>query len=200
MKNKLVIIAAILGVGLVSAGIIITVQNQAKQSLTESQSALSIVKPSSTPALENNELVSYEDEADYSIKYPKSLTLSYDFPKDPHFSRVELTSATYSGKFSIIVDEEKKLKDKISAMGVETTLGGKAARKIESEGKIQILGTVNNKKYTVEQSYSPETKAYWTKIGDAILASFQFITAQSVDTSSPAYSDVIEEEAEEVIE
>lgn len=205
MKKPFVIGSIILGVGIV-IGVGLVVRNtliKKNTSATKPQSAVE-VKP---------ELGLWEDQAGFSFQYPKEVLTNKHDEDLENYAHIELTSATHSGRLIVWAKDTTYadvdawvMKDKTlsTASVIDTTLGGKKAKKIilPEPSKKLITGTIDDQiLFTIEAE--PQTgDAFWQDAYATIVQSFTLtpmandeVPADQSDTGGEASVD-----EEEVLE
>lgn len=172
-------------------------------------------EPTLTPKVK---ILTWDDQAGFTFKYSEDLKIDSN-PNDlVNYSNLDLSFANdVSGGIKVLAkDSIYKLlsdwikKDKTLKDGniIDTTLGGKDAKKIVfSDSGKEIIGTIDdNILFTVEVDYGTDKtlKGKWLEAFSQIVDSFEFVyptpaasgrSSESINTSG---EDVVEEE--EIIE
>ncbi|OGF99224.1 hypothetical protein A2Y99_04570 [Candidatus Gottesmanbacteria bacterium RBG_13_37_7] len=167
-----------------------------------------------TPTSVEEELSNWIDQSEFSFQYPKSLSLNPHDEDQDNYSHVELTSSSHPGyvivwcKDSLSADIENFVKKNKIEGAIDTTLGGKPAKKVISGTNSEILTT-----YTIRESYLYQIEGqlidrnYWNKVYDIVLNSFKFSSTEKAGNDNKESNSVSEEtssadyiEEEELIE
>ena len=141
-----------------------------------------------TPTIAPKELVLWEDPAGFSFKYPSDLTVNKHDEDTKNYAHVELTSTGHSGNIIIWVKDTtyqtiaawiKGDKTVNTAPSVDTTLGGKEAKKISlvqsaSGGKKMITGAIDVDVLVTIEADMQTDEPYWTEIYSGIIQTFTF--------------------------
>jgi len=206
MKKSVVIAGIIFGTALL-IGIGVWVRNTlGKKSIPKEVSQLSEAK---VP-----ELATWEDQAGFSFQYPKDVLINKHDEDLENYAHIEFTSATHSGRLIVWAKDttygdiaawaagDKTL---ANASIIDTTLGGKKAKKISisEPSKKLITGTIEDQiLFTIEtepQSGDP----FWTDTYATIVQSYAFTPLASDNSSvnQPVTNDVSNAvDEEEVLE
>lgn len=174
-------------------------------------SPLTEIQPTSTPAEES---ATWDDQAEFSFQYPKSLSLNPHPEDQENYAHVELTSATHSGSLVVwtkdttaenIDDWAKQTK---TQNAIDSTLGGEPAKKISTNEENKKLTTTvirNGYLYQIEVILAdlPDRQAgfdFWNKVYETVSSSFKFTSSQ--DKQREDIQNEVEQEigGEEVIE
>lgn len=163
-----------------------------------------VPSPSSAPAINLGELTTRQDQAGFTIKYPKNLTLN-DHPEDnDSYSHLEFTSDQNPGRLLLMASDTKYqkitdwVKDPSLAAGniIDTTVGGQPAKKIILDSKL-ILGAISDQiLFTLE--IDPPQNPFWQTVFDQISSSFEFYAPTQSSSSSQSPQDIpLEEDTSE---
>ena len=152
--------------------------------------------------------LTWNDQAGFTFQYPEGLQSDKHEEDKENYSHIDFTKSGETGGILVMasdtkyknVDEWVKA-DKTLAGGlvVDTTLGGKPAKKISfaDSGKI-IVGAIDMQiLFTFQMT---DTGTYWKPIFDKIISTYEFVypTAVPQKSSGSSEGDIIEEE--EIIE
>lgn len=155
-----------------------------------------------TPTLVVEEMTTWDDPAEFSFQYPKSLALNSHNEDQINFAHVELTSATHAGSLVVWVKDTNEAnleswakKEKLSG-AIDTTLGGEPAKKElinpPSDRLVSklIVSTLRNG-YLYQIDVSLDDADFWNKTFDTVSTTFKFKSPvenvkqkQAPDTSS----------------
>lgn len=151
-----------------------------------------VVIPTPTP---NIELTTWTDEAGFSFKYPKDLSVNKHEEDPDNYAHVELTHNAHPGKIIVWVSDLPKgvinlatwtkLSSFAGASVIDTTLGGEPAKKILASAPVKMLsvGTISdNLLFNVEATLTDNE--YWAGVHDTIVGSFVFTDASDSAPSS----------------
>ncbi|MBI3577006.1 hypothetical protein HY086_03140 [Candidatus Gottesmanbacteria bacterium] len=190
MKNAKVFIPIILGVlvGGGGAGLFL-LSKQEKMA----KPAMTALAPTSAPV----EMATWKDQAGFTFGYPKDISFNpHDEDKD-NFAHVELTHKDHPGKIIVWAKDVpaadlaawvKKEKRFAAASILDTTLGGKPAKKIliSDPTKMIVVGAIDSDVLiTIEGELADGD--YWSKVHQGIVDSFTFAASlPSGDTSGGA--------------
>lgn len=191
MKNSKVIIPIIIGVlvGGVGAGIFLWTK-QSKPS-----PIVSVAAPTPVPI----ELAAWTDPAGFTFDYPKDVSVNPHEEDKENYAHVELTHKDHPGRVIVwmkdlpapdLVTWVKKEKVFIGASVLDTTLGGKPAKKIliTDPAKKLVVGAIDNDVLvTVEGELTDE--AYWSDIHQKVVGSLVFVSTgakSSTQTTAPS--------------
>lgn len=214
MKSKVLIAIAI---ALLIGGIFFVLNGSGKKlisPLSEKEEAKTTpILPTSTPA---EQTLTWKDPAGFAFKYPNSIKINNHPEDNVNYAHLDLTSVGKQGGVLVLAEDSKYktldlwFKTDVRVKGgasLETTLGGKTAKKVSvSTGGKVIVGVIDDGLlFTVE--LNPDTEGYYKKVFDQIVSSFEFTPLPTEKPSSSApvssgsdnsSSDVVEEE--EIIE
>lgn len=182
----------------ISAVVIIILAAAAGFYLKSKKSAVALQAPvpTLTPAVVE-EQSTWNDQSQFSINYPKSLTINPHDEDTVNYAHVELTSATHSGNLIVwardtsaqTADDWVK-KQKIEN-AIDSTLGGDPAKKIISSGtgsaKLMIAAVHGGYLYEIEANLID--RAYWQNVYDSVSKSFTFTQAPTAAPDSSSASD-----------
>lgn len=167
-------------------------------------SPLTEIQPTSTPT---KELATWDDQAEFSFQYPKSLSLNPHPEDKENYAHVELTSATHSGSLVVwtkdttaenIDDWAKQTK---TQNAIDSTLGGEPAKKILINNELRKLTTsVVHNGYLYQIEVNLADFDFWNKVYETVSSSFKFTSSQ--DKQGGDIQNEVEQETggEEVIE
>lgn len=123
----------------------------------------------------------WQDQSEFSFRYPASLKLDPHEEDKENYSHVELTSATYSGNLIVWTQDTKASdnddwikKEKIQG-AIDTTLASFPAKKFLSGNEPKTLNTIvirNGYLYKIEANISGSD--FWKKVFDTVTSSFAF--------------------------
>lgn len=200
MKKIWFVISAII-VGSLIGGLILW--KWKAQSLVANNKVL--IKATLTPA----KMIVWDDPAGFTFSYPEGLIIDKHDEDKQNYAHVELTNRAHPGKTIVWakdttsldvaawVNTEKQFK---GANIVDTTLGGKPAKKIflSSFPPKLIVGTIfDDIVWTIEAEL--DDSEYWTGVHNDIGSSFAFKPLEeSLSVGSGVVEEVVDEE--EVIE
>lgn len=205
MKKPIVIGSIVLAVCIIGAGVFVF--------RTKFTRTVSNTVPTVTAS--PKEMLVWEDPAGFSFKYPSDLTVNKHDEDTKNYAHVELASTGRTGNIIIwakdttypTVTEWIKEDATVSAApSVDTTLGGKEAKKISlvqsaSGGKKLITGAIDEDVLVTVEGDMQTDEAYWTDIYTGIVQTFTF-AAPNTDTgaSGQTYEDAGQFDEEEVLE
>ena len=166
----------------------------------------------STESLEiPSQTKTWTDQAGFTFEYSSALRID-NHPEDKvNYANIEMTLDGINGRILIMASDTtyqtidswaaKDPQAKLAGGGTQTTLGGKAARKlIYTETNITKIAAVDEM-ILFSLDLEPDQEGEMQKYYDQIVASFTFVyptQAQSSTTGGGSSSDIIEEE--EIIE
>ena len=169
------------------------------------------VIPTATVAPKESSL--WEDPAGFSFKYPSDMTVNKHDEDTKNYAHVELTSTGHSGNIIIWVKDTayqtiaawvKGDSTVRTAPSVDTSLGGKEAKKIIVSGtsKKMITGAIDVDVLVTVEADMQTDESYWTDVYTGIIQTFAFTdTGTTSDTGADTgidYSSQADEE--EVLE
>ncbi len=205
MRNAKVIIPIIFGVlaGGLGAGIFLW----SKQTQTKVPSA---VVASPTPTNAPVELTTWNDQAGFTFQYPKDVDINPHDEDKENYAHVEITHKSHPGSVIVWMKDLpapdlagwiKKEKRFTGASVLDTTLGGKPAKKILVAGstKMIVVGAIDGDVLVTVEGELTDSD-YWSTIHQKAVDSFVFsqsgIKTGSVPVSSGDWGDsaVTEEE------
>lgn len=208
MRKSLVVIAIIL---LLVAGIGLGFwyfKKEAPSSISEKKQGVTKIE---------TELVTWEDAAGFSFKYPKDLIVDPHTEDVENYAHVELTHTEHPGGIVIWVKDlplSKKGSAVVSnaewiesveefseASVVDTTLGGEPAKKVLVSGEnpnVTIGAVYDDVLWLIETN--PKDAEYWNGVLDQVLSSFEYalISGEGSGDSTTEMIEVVDEE--EVLE
>ena len=177
MKKPIVIGSIVLVGCVILAGIVIFRTKLISKTSEQTMSPAVTVAP--------KELVLWEDPAGFSFTYPSELTVNKHDEDMQNYAHVELTNTGHTGNIIIWAKDTtyqsvdawiKGDKTVNMAPSVDTTLGGKEAKKIMVTGatKKMITGAIDvDVLVTVEVDMQTD-EPYWTEIYSGIIQTFSF--------------------------
>lgn len=208
MHRKVVFI--ILGVTAVLVTLILVVFLTLKKETVVSSEVK--VVPTSIPL---EETTTWNDQAQFSFQYPKSLSLNPHNEDQVNYAHVELSSATHSGNLIVWVKDsaadtiDNWVKTEKIKNAIDSSLADVPGKKVLTTGdinKLTISVIQNGYLYQIETNL--EDADFWNKTLDIVTSSFKFtslgsstVKQQTPDTStdqSPGTNGVSTEE--EVVE
>lgn len=153
-------------------------------------------------------LTLWQDQSEFSFKYPMSLQLNPHEEDKDNYAHVELSSATHSGNIVVWAQDTKStdnddwIKAEKIQGAIDTTLASLPAKKFLSGDNPKILTTVvirNGYLYKIETKL--EEADFWNKVYDTVSSAFTF-TSDSSDktaekTSKPQIQEPVSEEPAE---
>lgn len=177
-KKKIALILSILSV--ISATLVLIFYLQFK-SKNLTVSPVAIVTPS--PVAE--EMVTWDDPAEFSFQYPKSLVLNSHNEDQINFAHVELTSATHAGSLVVWVKDTNEnnmetwaKKEKLTGV-IDTTLGGEPAKKElinppSSRVVSKLIVSTLRNGYLYQIDVTLDDADFWNRTFDTIATTFKF--------------------------
>ena len=169
-----------------------------------------------TATIAPKELVLWEDPAGFSFTYPSDMMVNKHDEDTKNYAHVELTNAGHSGNIIIWVKDTayqtiaawvKGDSTVRTAPSVDTTLGGKEAKKISlvqsaSGGKKMITGAIDVDVLVTVEADMQTDEPYWTEIYAGIIQTFAFTdTGTASDTGADTGTDYSSQaDEEEVLE
>lgn len=151
--------------------------------------------------------MSWKDQAGFTFKYPKDISVNPHEEDKENYAHLELTHPDHPGRVIVWAKDLpagdlagwiKKEKRFTGASILDTTLGGKQAKKIlfSEPTKMIVVGTID-----VEVLVTVEGELidgnYWSKVQQGIVDSFAF--TGGAEKSSPPASGLDESSAEEEV-
>ncbi len=147
------------------------------------------------------ELVVWEDPAGFSFQYPKELQVNKHDEDVENYAHIEFTSPTHPGTiivwakdtiYQTVASWIKGDKTIASGTSVDTTLGGKEAKKISLLGppKKLIVGAIDEEiLFTIEAE--PTDSVFWEDVYQGMIQTFTFtpLEGSTVESSEPAGED-----------
>ena len=212
-SKKIALTLIILSFALVTLVLIFYLQYRSKFTAV---SPLAQITP--TPILE--ELSTWIDPADFSFRYPKSLSLNPHDEDQNNYAHVELTSATYPGSLIVWVKDTTAetidgwIKQNKISNAIDSELANISAKKVLTAGeinKITLTAVNNGYLYQIEvntSDLSAQTdKDFWNKVFSQITSTFKFLSSEKSPKKQPDAVDSVDQgaddsisEGEEVIE
>ena len=141
-----------------------------------------VVIPTPTP---NIELTTWTDEAGFSFKYPKDLSVNKHEEDPDNYAHVELTHNAHPGKIIVWASDAPSVWPPKGTSAIDTTLGGEPAKKILASAPVKMLsvGTISdNLLFNVEATLTDNE--YWQGVHDTIVSSFAFTDMSGSEPSS----------------
>ena len=190
--KKPIVITLIIGVFCIVVVIVFLLQKQKPQTKSVTQTQNQPVE----------ELVLWEDQAGFSFKYPKTISVNKHNEDEENYAHIELTSATHSGRLIVwakdttYADVEAWVKNSVS---VDTTLGGLLAKKIiiSTPSKKVIIGTISDQILFTIEAEPTESDSYWTDVSNTIASGFAFTPTETTNDSASEEASYDEEEVVE---
>ncbi len=193
-------------------------RNKAQETVSPASQEKKSLFPTAAP-----KLLTWNDPAGFTFQYDSELKID-NHPEDKvNYANLEITEAGKEGKILIMASDTKykdvnewvtkdaKLK---SSNAIDTTIGGKPAKKIKIADSVKVVvGVIDDKiLFTVEEDPTTMTlevksEGYystWQKRFDQIISSYEFVyptpapQKSSPSTSGSSEGDIVEEE--EIIE
>ncbi len=140
-----------------------------------------------TPSAFVEEMSIWDDPAQFSFQYPKSLSLNSHNDDQINFAHVELTSATHAGNLVVWVKDTTVdtvdnwiIKEKIKN-SIDSNLDGLPAKKVFISGdvnKVTISAVRNGYLYQIEVNLTDSD--FWNKIFEKVTSSFKFTSSEKV--------------------
>lgn len=189
MQTKVVI--TILGVTLVLVTVILGAYLRFKKEIVVPQ-VIQVELPTSILVEETS---TWDDPAQFSFQYPKSLLLNPHTEDQDNYAHVELTSAAHSGNLIIWVkDTTADTIDKWIIQGkienaIDSNIAGISAKKVLITGdinKLTISAIRGGYLYQIETDLVGlpvhADSDYWNKTLDTVLSSFKFTSTEKSAT------------------
>lgn len=141
------------------------------------------------------ELTTYEDQTQFSIRYPETLKLNPHEEDEENYAHVELTSDKYPGNLIVWVkdtaaeDIDLWVKETKVKGAIDSNLGGEKAVKVLStsdSAKIVTSAIRDGYLYQIEANLADD---YWNKINEIIVSSFQFTNRQKEEKMNNSYQE-----------
>ena len=211
MPKKTVLIAiGVIGIVAIVGGGFFLFRGRGESEISKIVSPSEKTLEEEKPTTKQAKTLTWNDPAGFIFSYNSALKIN-NHPEDKvNYANLEITEQGEEGKILVLAKDSKykTLADWVSKeykgkQVLETTLGGKGARKILDEtGKITVGALDENILFTLEMI--PGNRDSWQKNFEQIVSSFEFwypTPAQSNTQSSQGGSgggDVVEEE--EIIE
>lgn len=182
MKNPKVIVPIIIGV--LFGGLGVGIFLWSKQEQTKAPAA---VVASPTPTSMPVEMATWKDPAGFTFEYPKDVSINPHEEDKDNYANVEFTHKDHPGRVIVWAKDLpapdlagwiKKDKRFVGASILDTTLGGKSAKKIliSDPTKTIIVGAIDSDVLvTVEGEFTGND--YWSKVHQGIVDSFTFSSA-----------------------
>lgn len=191
MKKPIIIGSIVLGLLIISGVLFIF---RSKWMPTKHQSD---VLPTTTEI--KKEMVKWEDPAGFSFQYPKEILVNKHDEDVENYAHVEFTSATHPGTiivwakdtvYETVASWIKNDKTVASGTFIDTTLGGKEAKKIVLTGttKKLIIGAIDDDiLFTIEAE--PIDESFWNEVYQGMIQTFTFSPLEETTTESSAATD-----------
>lgn len=190
----MILAGTFLVVGALGLGVYLAANKNRFSPQTNQQTAQTTLTP--TPPT----LATWDDPAGFTFTYPDGLSVNKHDEDTNNYAHIELTHKDHPG--SVIVWAKDTTSADVQAWAttekqfagstmIDTTLGGKAAKKISFSPNKRIVGTIyDDLLFTVDATL--DDQAYWEKVVDVIANSFTFKpvgAASGVDTVGGASVD-----------
>lgn len=186
MKKKLFVFFLILGISLVIGGVSFFAYRTMYASSQSSPLSQKVEFSPSPP----NVLITWEDQAQFSFQYPKSLSIDPHDEDQENYAHVELTNSSHPGRLivwtkdSTASDIEQWLKKEKTENALDTTLGEEKAKKILiSEEKKRLITSAIRDGYLYQIEVDLDEEGYWNNVYDTISSSFQFTSEKTTQNS-----------------
>jgi len=204
MKSKALFIGIFAGVILIGGLGYLFFKGRNSSEVTSPIGQSQVEQPTISP-----KLLIWNDQAGFTFQYPEGLQIDKHDEDKENYAHIDFTKSGETGGILVMasdtkyknVDEWVKL-DKALTGGlvVDTTLGGKPAKKISfsDSGKV-IIGAVDMQILFTFQMI--DTGVYWKPVFDKIISTYEFVYPTSIPSaggSSAGSGEIIEEE--EIIE
>ncbi len=169
--------------------------------------------PTPTPPM----LVVWEDPAGFTMKYPNDITLDTNEDDDTVYAHVVLTHSDHPGSLTVWVKDPPKDTDGkpvlafdawvalspeyVEALALDTTLGGKPAKKLVIPGNPKKIhtGTIfEDALFLLEATL--EDEQYWQAVHDIVQRDFILVPLFTEEASQENFSWSSPVDAEEVLE
>jgi len=158
-----------------------------------------VPKETPTVTVAPKELILWEDPAGFSFKYPSDLSINKHDEDTENYAHLEFTSSAHTGNIIVWAKDTtnqtvgawmKNDTTLVGATSIDTTLGGKEAKKIilaqsTSGGKKIITGAIDEDVLVTVEGDNQTDDAFWTEAYSTITQTFAFtIPAGTTDASS----------------
>jgi len=208
MKSKVLLIVVFVCLLLAGGGIyLFTSRSKTKETVSPASQEQILPKPTASP-----KLLTWNDPAGFTFQYDLGLEIDNHPEDEINYANLEITEPGQEGKILIMASDTKyKTVAEWAAKAVDTTLGGKPAKKVKFADSIKVVvGAIDDKiLFTIEMGpttmttevKSEEYLLTWQKRFDQIVSSFEFVYPTSVPSAggnTSAGGEIIEEE--EIIE
>jgi len=202
MKSKVLFIGILVGIVLIAGlGYFFLVRKS-------DNTTASPVSQELTATTVPEKFLTWNDQAGFTFQYPEGLQIDKHEEDKENYAHLDFSNSGNPGGILIMasdtkyknVDEWVKADKTLSGgLVVDTTLGGKPAKKISfaDSGKI-IIGAIDMQiLFTFQMT---DTGTYWKPVFDKIISSYEFVYPTSVPSAGGSSSggEIIEEE--EIIE
>lgn len=148
------------------------------------------------------ELTTWTDEAGFSFKYPKDLSVNKHEEDPDNYAHVELTNNAHPGKIIVWASDAPSVWPPKGTSAIDTTLGGQPAKKIFASAPVKMLSVgmiSDNILFNVEAALTDNE--YWQKVHDTIVGSFEFTDgSESEPSSGDSVSSGESADEEEIVE
>lgn len=208
MQKKFLIVILVVGVGaLIGGGIWFYKTSQSSPKTVSFESNT----PTSAPKTENQtKTLTWNDQAGFTFQYPDGLLIDKHDEDTVNYSHIDLTTSDKVGgilimasdtKYKTLAEWIKADKNLNDGSSIDTTLGGKPAKKtISSDGNSTTIGTIDSGiLFTVKLTASSNSRL--KVIYDQITTSFTFVqptqkpaSSGTSNQSSGTSGDITEEE------
>jgi hypothetical protein len=138
--------------------------------------------------LENEELKSWKDQAEFSISYPGSLNLDPHKEDNENYAHIELTSKENSGSLTVFVKDTNAdtLKsfvriNKIQG-AIDSTIDGVSAIKLLTDTTPKrIITSTLNKGYLYQIETVLDVNGFWNTVNSIVVSNFKFINSEIIN-------------------
>lgn len=157
--------------------------------------------------LASEKLLTWDDQAGFTFQYPKSLLVDTHPEDDQNYSNLSFTNKDNPGGILVMASDTKAKdvaawvkadKSLVGGLVIETTLGGKPAKKISfaDSGKV-VVGAIDDQ--ILFRLETNNLEPYWQNTFNRIVDSFEFVYPTSAPAASSggisnSSSGIIEEE------
>lgn len=146
--------------------------------------AVKVESPTSIPV---EETATWNDPAQFSFQYPKSVSLNSHDEDQENYAHIELTSSAYDGNLIVWVKDttfdtiDNWVKQGKIANAIDSNIAGEPAKKVLTTGdtsKLTISAIHGGYLYQIETNSADSPvqtgNDYWNKTLDTVLSSFKF--------------------------
>lgn len=189
MQTKTIFI--ILGATITLVTLILGVYLRLKKEAVISQ----VVQVESPTVVPVEETVTWNDPANFSFQYPKSLILNAHSEDQDNYAHVELTSATHPGRLIVWLKDtsadtiDKWISQEKIENAIDSNIAGLPAKKVLTTGDINKL-TISTLQggYLFQIEANLDDNDYWSKISDAVLSAVKFTSSEKNATQENSSS------------